>query len=725
MNAFELQSKISLDTSSFFGNLRKSERGMKDFGDKLSSGFEKIQRAAKWLISGYAAKQLIGFTKSALDARGKLEQSLGGVQAVFGDYWYFVNREAQKAYENLGLSQNAYLEIANKIGSLLQGSGFTAEKAAETSIQVMQRASDVASIMGIDVQDAMTAIAGAAKGNFTMMDNLGVAMNTTTLEAYALSKGITKSYNSMTQAEKVGLAYDLFLEKTAKYAGNYAKENNTYAGSINTLKAAWENFMTGEGTADAVVESAMRAGKTIYKNLKILVPTLARGFSDMIKTSVKKIKWPTWDNVKSAARNAWNTIKDGVAKLGGLVFGKKADGTVNWPTWKEVGQKAREIWKSIKSEAAKLTGLVFGDGAGIENFKAALESIKKKWTELHDAIEEKAIDFLSGFTGKSPEEIEPTLSGIATALEAIGVAIVTYTLGTKLAEIFTAITTFFASGLTVSHPVLLAISALAAAGVLIYQNWDGISEFFFNLWEGITKWATAAYDAVKEWWEEDIVTPIKDRWNAIVTKIQDVVEDVKAAWNVIVTWFEENIINPISDTWDGVLSGVNSAIEAVKIAWSGIVDWFDKNIIDPIRKLWNGVASSGFGQFIGLSTWGDTGGNADSVWVDAGTGAYGPALPKASGMSFVPENGYLAELHFGEAVLSRNEAEKWRRGESGGGSTAELVAMVQKLEATIANLRLQVNGRDFGHAVADYGGSRVKSYIGGADRVAMAGYGTR
>ena len=39
----------------------------------------------------------------------------------------------------------------------------------------MQRAADVASIMGISVDDAMTAISGAAKGNFTMMDNLGVA----------------------------------------------------------------------------------------------------------------------------------------------------------------------------------------------------------------------------------------------------------------------------------------------------------------------------------------------------------------------------------------------------------------------------------------------------------------------------------------------------------------------------------------------------------------------
>jgi hypothetical protein len=37
------------------------------------------------------------------------------------------------------------------------------------STEAMQRAADVASIMGIDTSAAMEAIAGAAKGNFTMI----------------------------------------------------------------------------------------------------------------------------------------------------------------------------------------------------------------------------------------------------------------------------------------------------------------------------------------------------------------------------------------------------------------------------------------------------------------------------------------------------------------------------------------------------------------------------
>jgi hypothetical protein len=115
----------------------------------------------------------------------------------------------------------------------MKGSGLDTKKAMELSSQAMQRAADVASIMGISTKDAMTAISGAAKGNFTMMDNLGVSMNATSLSAYALEKGLKKTYAQMSQGEKVELAMQMFMEKTADYAGNYAKENE-YRHTVRT-----------------------------------------------------------------------------------------------------------------------------------------------------------------------------------------------------------------------------------------------------------------------------------------------------------------------------------------------------------------------------------------------------------------------------------------------------------------------------------------------------------
>lgn len=176
---------------------------------------------------------------------GELEQQLGGVEVVFSEHAESMRKAAATAYKDMGLSESDYLAKANKMGALLKGSGFDTGYASAMSQQVMQRASDVASVMGVDVKDAMGAVAGAAKGNFTMMDNLGVAMNDTTLQAYAQEKGLGKLE---TTQQKVNAAMQMFLDKTEYAAGNYARENDTFSNSLTTAKAQLENMTADLGT---------------------------------------------------------------------------------------------------------------------------------------------------------------------------------------------------------------------------------------------------------------------------------------------------------------------------------------------------------------------------------------------------------------------------------------------------------------------------------------------
>ena len=107
-------------------------------------------------------------------------------------------------------------------------------------------------------------------------------MNATTIEAYALSKGIDESYASMDNATKIGLAMEMFLEKTAYAEGNYAKENETFAGSFNTLKASFQNFLSGVGDADAVIDSAVRFGEILIKSIGNMAPKLTKGVVKLI-----------------------------------------------------------------------------------------------------------------------------------------------------------------------------------------------------------------------------------------------------------------------------------------------------------------------------------------------------------------------------------------------------------------------------------------------------------
>lgn len=231
---------------------RQFNEALDDIMSRLEGLEEQSQRTADnagsiftklgGMLAGLGLGKIIG---DSLTNGGELEQQLGGFEVVFSEHAESMRKAAATAYKDMGLSESDYLAKANKMGALLKGSGFDTGYASAMSQQVMQRASDVASIMGVDVKDAMEAVTGAAKGNFTMMDNLGVAMNDTTLQAYAQEKGLGKLE---TTQQKVNAAMQMFLDKTEYAAGNYARENDTFSGSLTTAKAQLENMTADLGT---------------------------------------------------------------------------------------------------------------------------------------------------------------------------------------------------------------------------------------------------------------------------------------------------------------------------------------------------------------------------------------------------------------------------------------------------------------------------------------------
>ena len=121
------------------------------------------------------------------------------------------------------------------------------------------------------------------------MDNLGVAMNATTIEAYALSKGIKESYTNMDNATKIGLAMEMFLEKTAYATGNYVKENQTFAGSFNTLKAATSNFLSGAGGIEDVADALIDFSGILMNSLVETAPTIVSGLVSLVETLMPQI----------------------------------------------------------------------------------------------------------------------------------------------------------------------------------------------------------------------------------------------------------------------------------------------------------------------------------------------------------------------------------------------------------------------------------------------------
>ena len=152
--------KVVIDT-----DLNKSgfENGLSKMQSIAKTGFKAIATSV-----GVASTAIAGLIGKAVTMAGDLEQQMGGTEAVFGEFADTVQNKAAAAFDQMGLSANDFMATANKMGALMQGSGLDIETSMELSTAAMQRAADVASIMGIDVSMAMESVAGAAKGNFTI-----------------------------------------------------------------------------------------------------------------------------------------------------------------------------------------------------------------------------------------------------------------------------------------------------------------------------------------------------------------------------------------------------------------------------------------------------------------------------------------------------------------------------------------------------------------------------
>lgn len=278
------------------------------------AGVGKAAAAAAVAVGAAAVK----LAKEVISGTAELEQNVGGSEAVFGEYAETMQKTAGEAYKNMGTSASQYLATANKIGALLQGSGMDQAKSVELTAQAMQRAADMASVMGISTEDALNAITGAAKGNYTMMDNLGVKMNATSLAAYALEKGYKKAFSEMTEAEKAQLAMEAFFESTAQYAGNFANESvNTISGAFGMLSASWTDFVAGLGTDGADIEAltmnVVDSLLSVVDNVQPVLQNIIKALPVAIQGMITAIQ-PLIPDLLEAGKGIFMAILDGIIK---------------------------------------------------------------------------------------------------------------------------------------------------------------------------------------------------------------------------------------------------------------------------------------------------------------------------------------------------------------------------------------------------------------------------
>ena len=293
----------------------------------FSASIKKIGSIAKGglaVIGGSVAGVATAFgvmTKNALDSYASLEQNIGGIETLFKDSSQKVIDSAKNAYKTAGLSANAYMETVTSFSaSLLQSLENDTEKAADYADRAITDMSDNANKMGTSMEMIQYAYQGFAKQNYTMLDNLKLGYGGTKEEMARLvsdaSKltdvqnelGITVDENSLSFANIVNAIS--VMQKHMGIAGTTAKEaSETISGSIASAKGAFDNFLNGTGSPEALAESFVTAGKNVLKGLGEIVPRLLQTLPEVKKLVQENLADSlSGDNVQKMVETGKNVV---------------------------------------------------------------------------------------------------------------------------------------------------------------------------------------------------------------------------------------------------------------------------------------------------------------------------------------------------------------------------------------------------------------------------------
>lgn len=190
-------------------------------------GINKVQFGLSNLLKtavGFRVGQgLLDFGKSMFTLGSDITEVENVVNVAFGSMSNKAYEFAQTAKEQFGLSELSALKYSGTMMAILNSSGVDQSAAAEMSTTLSGLAGDLASFYNIAQDDAWSKIMSAMAGEVEPMRRLGVSMTVANMEAYALSQGIDKSWQSMTQAEQAMLRYNYMMDATAQQQGDFAR----------------------------------------------------------------------------------------------------------------------------------------------------------------------------------------------------------------------------------------------------------------------------------------------------------------------------------------------------------------------------------------------------------------------------------------------------------------------------------------------------------------------
>lgn len=464
-------------------------------------------------IKGVIAAAGIGAALSkAITEGAALEQSIGGVETLFGDAANQVIAAADNAFATAGLSANAYMETVTGFSArLLQGLGGDTQAAAALADTAVTDMADNANKMGTSMETITQTYQSLARGNYEMLDNLKLGYGGTQAEMARLinDSGVLGDTMVATAENVNSIGFDKMIEAIhvvqteMGITGTTALEaETTITGSLNALQASFSNVLAN-----------LALGRDLGPSLNALATTLTTFLTGNLLPAL-------W-NILSALPGALVTFLTSLgpqlaAGLQGLVSQITTGMTTSLPQMMQGG--ATMVQGIVQGITATLPSLLQSGAqmvvSAIQGFSQqypalldsgvqAVQSIVSGIVQMLPSVLQSAVEVVSAFLGMIVQNLPEVLSAGADILQSVVEGI-----GQSLPYIWQAAVELLQNFLTT---IVQNLPEIIAAGFdLIVSLIEGIGnampnlitsagEIYRTIWDTITSinWPQLGMDIVR------------------------------------------------------------------------------------------------------------------------------------------------------------------------------------------------------------------------------------
>lgn len=573
--------------------------------DKIGDGIKnKLGIAAKAGVAAVAAvgTATVAIGKTALDAYSNYEQLVGGIDTLFKSSSAKMQQYAANAYQTAGVSANRYMEISTSFAAALISSlGGNTEAAADMANTAITDMSDNANKMGTSLETVQEAYMSLSRGNYEMLDSLKLGYGGTKselerllsdAEKFSAAQGKVRDFSVDSYSDIVEAIH--IVQDEMGITGTTAEEAaTTIEGSINTAKAAWDNWLAGLGNEDAdmggltdqLVQSVVTAGENIIPRVGQIMTTLGQTVAEYAPSVGLYLSNALINVLPEAVQGPMRDAFTGVGEVVG-----KLESVFN-DNLKPATDAADSVFSAISSGVK-----TFSDAVN-DLVLPAIDTLSPAFNDFFGAIQtaQPLLEFIANIIGV----------GLAAA---ISVAI----------NLFAAIT----------EVVAFVITGFA-------QLYENISGFVTGVVQFFTVTVPQAIQSIITWFAQlpgNIVGFLSTVIANVAAWAANMVSDAAQAGSQFVT----NVVNFLSSLPGRVLGFLNSVITNVVkfVSHMGLqaasaARKFASSLIDGLASIPERVASIGSNIIQGIVN-GVTG--AAGKLIDAVKGAIGDAIDGAKNL---------------------------------------------------------------------------------------------